>query len=286
MQTLKKYVPHSIRLGLQGFYYSQLRRFFYFPVDALEMLFGKRDELIPPRGRIFIGKGDFGKIGRMYVKYFIEHCDLKPDERVLDVGCGIGRIAIPLTDYLSERGAQYRGFDIVDHGIDWCKKNISSRFPNFLFQRADIYNKAYNPRGKYRASEYKFPYGDEAFDFVFLASVFTHMLLKDTRNYLSEVSRVLRPGGRCLATFFLVDTEQVKLIETGSTSIAFEHRIGRCLTINKDRPEDAVAYDEMLVRELYAQCNLKIVEPVRYGWWRGENNTITIQDVIIAVKSD
>lgn len=283
LQTLARWLPVSIKLGLQRFYYSRLRVVLYYPIDTLELLLGRRDRLVPPRGRIFVGKGDFERIGQLYLKYFIEHCDLKPEERVLDAGCGIGRIAIPLTSYLSTEG-EYRGFDIVDHGIDWCQKNISSRFPNFRFHWANIYNKAYNPNGKCQASEYKFPYKDEAFDFVFLASLFTHMLFEEMRNYLLEVSRVLRPGGRCLITFFLVNSDLIRLVEAGNTSVAFKYRIGKCLTVNKDRPQDALAYDEALVRELYAQCNLTIVEPIRYGWWRGGDNSITIQDIVVAVK--
>src|SRR4051794_26342926 len=55
---------------------------------------------------------------------------LRRDEDVLDVGCGIGRTAIPLTEYLSEHGS-YRGFDISRESIEWCSREITSRFPNF-----------------------------------------------------------------------------------------------------------------------------------------------------------
>ena len=82
---------------------------------------------------------------------------LKPDERVLDAGCGIGRIAVPLTEYLDESGG-YEGFDIAPEGIAWCRENITPRYPNFRFQVADIYNKSYNPEGSQKADEYEFPY--------------------------------------------------------------------------------------------------------------------------------
>ena len=58
--------------------------------------------------------------------------------RVLDIGCGVGRIAIPLTGYLGG-GGQYDGFDVVPGGIAWCEKNISIPFPHFRFELADIY---------------------------------------------------------------------------------------------------------------------------------------------------
>ncbi len=103
--------------------------------------------MIPPRGMIFIGAGDFEQIGKDFRKHFIELGDLQPDDRVLDVGCGIGRMAIPLTSYLSKEG-EYWGFDIVKKGIEWCQKRISPKYANFHFLHSDIYNKEYNPKGK------------------------------------------------------------------------------------------------------------------------------------------
>jgi len=120
-------------------------------------------------------------------------------------------MAIPLTKYLSE--GSYEGIDIIPYHINWCKKNIMSRYPNFRFQMADVFNKLYNPKGKYKPSEYEFPYQDEDFDFVFLTSVFTHMLPKDMENYFSQIARVLRKKGRCLITFFLLNKESLRLIE-------------------------------------------------------------------------
>ncbi|QLK35236.1 hypothetical protein H0H25_02560 [Flavobacterium psychrophilum] len=48
-------------------------------------------------------------------------------------------MAIPFTNYLSTTG-KYEGFDIVKIGIDWCTKNISSRFPNFNFKLIPLKN--------------------------------------------------------------------------------------------------------------------------------------------------
>jgi hypothetical protein len=75
-----------------------------------------------------------------------------------------------------------------DVGSDeWCQGNISSKYPNFRFQLADVYNTEYNPGGTHRASEYESPYEDESFDFVILTSAFTHMLPEEVSNYLSEI---------------------------------------------------------------------------------------------------
>jgi ubiquinone/menaquinone biosynthesis C-methylase UbiE len=40
-----------------------------------------------------------------------QNCGLRPDEKILDVGCGIGRKTLPLTQYLT-KGREYEGIDI------------------------------------------------------------------------------------------------------------------------------------------------------------------------------
>lgn len=143
--------------------------------DTLISLLGRRDDLTPPQRTLFVGGyADFKGVGEEFLRYFVELGGLKPHERVLDVGCGIGRMAVPLTTYLDKNGS-YEGFDIVADGIHWCRKKITPKYPHFRFHLADVFNEKYNPHGRYRASEYHFPYERESFDFVFLTSVFTHI---------------------------------------------------------------------------------------------------------------
>ena len=78
-----------------------------------------------------------------------------PHERVLEVGCGIGRMAVPLTGYLS--GGEYEGFDGMPKAIEWCQENISSEYPKFRFQVADVYNKKYNLRGDIQSLAIRVP---------------------------------------------------------------------------------------------------------------------------------
>ena len=73
------------------------------------------------------------------------------------MGCGVGRTAILLTTYLSRaQGGSYDGFDTVPHGIKFCQRRITPRFPHFNFQQADIYNRYYKTEGRYKASEIVF----------------------------------------------------------------------------------------------------------------------------------
>lgn len=252
--------------------------------DTGELLAGKRDRFTPPKSRrATIGDGDFITIGEEFLEIFTEIAGLRPDDTVLDVGCGIGRMSIPLTGYLSNDG-RYEGFDIVPSDIRWLKKRVASRHPNFHFQVANIYNRMYNPKGKYDASEFVFPYETSHFDFVFAASVFTHLLPAPIEHYLSEVSRVLKPGGRCLITFFLTNDESLELMGRDKSMFDFRHDFGGCLTVDLGLPEKAVGYHENRVVALHEQYGLDIEFPIRYGAWCGRDNSLSGQDIVLATK--
>lgn len=239
---------------------------------------------LPPE-EFRIGKRHSYRMSEGYLKLFIELCKLAPDGMVLDAGCGPGRMVSPLTKYLTKNG-RYEGFDIVPEWIDWCQREISSRYSNFHFIHADIYNGKYNPDGKLRASEYQFPYENETFDLVFLASVFTHMLPNDLENYLREVARVLKNGGRSLITYFLINEESQSLIDAGLASKKRDFKFYRegYRTANPDKPEARVAYDEADIRKLYPSLGLSIVEPIHYGRWCGRKKYVRGQDIIVAMK--
>jgi ubiquinone/menaquinone biosynthesis C-methylase UbiE len=252
-------------------------------IDGFESLTGRRDALIPPRRLQFVGGGDFATVGNKLKKLLIDLGGLKPDDRVLDVGCGIGRMAVPLVGYLSERGS-YDGFDVVPKGIQWCQRNISKGHPNFHFQVADLYNKMYNPKGRFKAGEFPFPYADASFDFVFLTSVFSHLLFDDMEHYISEIARVLRPSGRCFATFFLLNPESEELIKAGASTLEFRHVVGRCRLEHINVPEDAVAYLERDIRALLSKYGLALREPIYYGRWCGRETYTRYQDIVITMK--
>jgi ubiquinone/menaquinone biosynthesis C-methylase UbiE len=263
---------------------SALRNFVYFAIDLVDLLLGRRDMLTPPRRlALLAGGGDYKKTGEEFLRYFIELGSLKPNETVLDVGCGIGRMAAPLTKYLDKNGS-YEGFDIVNVGIDWCKSEISRRYPYFHFQLVDVFNKNYNLDGKYRAVEYRFPYKNESFDFVFLTSVFTHMLAHDIENYISEIVRVLRKDGRCLITFFLLNKESLKHIETKKSTLDLKFVSDEYRTVDKNTPEAAIAYEEQFIRGLCGKYGLIIKEPIYYGSWSGRKEILSYQDIIIATR--
>ena len=240
----------------------------------------------PRRDNIFVGGADdFQAMGEHFLDRFKRLCGLQPHERILDVGCGIGRIALPLTKYLDVQGT-YEGFDIVPEGIEWCNANITPRYPNFHFQLANVFNQLYNPGGRFQPKEYQFPYADATFDFVFLTSVFTHMLPDDMEHYLNEIARVLRAGGRCLITFFLWNAEVAQLIENGKSHFVFGFDCGSYRLKDAASPESAVCYDQPYVLNLFEKYKLSTDLAIYYGEWCGRPNYESGQDMIVAWKGN
>jgi len=244
--------------------------------DFFDRWTGRRDALTPPLRQLFDGTTDyrqFQKLGDALVKNLVRH-GLQPHQRVLEVGSGNGKNARALTKYLNRQG-RYEGFDVVPSGVAWCQQEIASRFPNFRFHRADIHNRTYNPAGKTPAHRFRFPYADETFDYVFLASVFTHMLPADLGNYVAEIARVLKPGGRCFASFFLLNAEALRgmAANRGGRTFPFPTDLPGCRVADRTWPEDAVAYDEGFLRRQFYCNGLAISEPIAYGaWWKEERN--------------
>jgi SAM-dependent methyltransferase len=245
-------------------------------------------ELLPPRElQDWVGLGGtaaFKAIGNEFLGYLVNLCGLRPGDAMLDVGCGSGRMALPLTGYLNREGS-YAGFDVSREAIAWCTDNISAAHPNFSFSTADVQSKRYNPSGNNKPSEFRFPYPDGSFDVVLLASVFTHMLPADVKQYMREIVRVLKPGGRSLVTFFLLNEESLARGKRGEGVIKFDHELQGARTANVENPEAAIAYPETFVRNLYRQSGLELEDPLRYGSWCGRTDGMSGQDVLIATKA-
>lgn len=256
-----------------------LRRIIYLPND----LFSKSNSLVPPKGLIFTGSGDYTKIGNQFFLHFQKYCDFNRDSAVLDVGCGIGRMAIPFTNYLSAKG-RYEGFDIVKVGIDWCTKNIHSRFDNFRFKLIPLKNDLYRLDTNEMAAELKFPYEENSFDFVFLTSVFTHMLPMDVENYIKEIQRVLVKDKKCFSTFFIIDEEN-ETMQNNIGSKKFPYNFGNYYLMDKKVKEANVAFKKSYIIELLKKNNLELTHFIK-GNWSGIQNTELNehQDIVIFKK--
>lgn len=112
------------------------------------------------------------------------------------------------------------------------------------------------------------------------------MLPADMENYLSEISRVLKPNGRCLITYFLLNSEVQELIKEGKSFHKFAYELDGCRVEFEDAPENAVAYDESYVRNLYSKYGFSISNPIHYGSWCNRKDGQSWQDMVFAIKVD
>jgi SAM-dependent methyltransferase len=210
------------------------------------------------------------------------------DSALLEIGCGLGRIAFSLRYYLDQ--GRYDGFEIVQPKIEFLQRQFEPTHPNFRFTWANVRNTHYNPGGAYAAASYRFPYADERFDVVFAASVFTHMTPENTANYLREASRVLRPGGACLFSFFLLDhyrPREQRPIGFNNAAFDLEHPWGEndgFAVADPDNPERMTGYRLSYLRELAEGAGLRIPSPPLPGYWSGAPRYIGAQDLVVLVK--
>ncbi len=242
---------------------------------------GSVNPYLPPRDLQYVGEADFIRVGEKFKSLFIKWGGLQPNHRVLDIGSGNGRMAYPLLSYLNN--GSYLGQEIVAGAVNWCHKTYSAH-PDFSFMHADIYSQRYNPGGKIKASEYRFPCEDASFDFIFLTSVFTHMLQEDVENYCREIGRLLAVGGRAFITCFLINEERGCCVEGNGNGLSFQQLNEVSYTTTPSKPESAVAFRESFFLEMLAENRLSICGSIHYGRWDQLSEAETYQDVLVVEK--
>ena len=254
------------------------------PFDYLSRTINDKVDFPPLHLRRYVGPlRSFESSGAEFMSYLRLIARLRPDESILDVGCGCGLMALYLKDFLGTKSS-YVGVDLHKPSVRWCLNNIASRHPNFAFAHIDVKNSVFNPRGQYAAEVFSLPYGNGAFDIILLKSVFTHMRPSEVDNYLKEVSRLLSAGGRCLATFFLLNEKQEELNEKGLNKVRFDSGDETWRYVYKNSPESAVAYREGFITELLDKYGLALAAPVMYGSWSGLEDGLSFQDMLLLQK--
>jgi 2-polyprenyl-3-methyl-5-hydroxy-6-metoxy-1,4-benzoquinol methylase len=115
--------------------------------DAADLALGRREPLVPPRRLQFVGNSDFRATGAEFRGHLRRYAELTSGDRVLDIGCGIGRIARVLATELASPSGSYDGFDVSQSGIDWCQQHYAGTPAPFRFVHVDLRHPVYNPDG-------------------------------------------------------------------------------------------------------------------------------------------
>jgi ubiquinone/menaquinone biosynthesis C-methylase UbiE len=129
-----------------------------------------------------IGDGDFDLMGTIERDLLLME-GLKPRDTLVDLGCGVGRLAVKIIPMLA--GGRYIGIDISDTMLQRADKRIREDIPEPPCHIEWV--KQITPQ---------FRIEDKSVDMICAFSVFTHMEHEDTYKYLKEALRIVRPGGR------------------------------------------------------------------------------------------
>jgi SAM-dependent methyltransferase len=256
---------------------------------------GENYDLVPPETLIQenkIGIGDyqaiseeFCKVGKGITENMMRMGLLSPSSIVLDVGCGLGRLARPLVSYLED--GEYYGIDTTKSSVAWCAEAYKE-YPNFHFMHSDVYSTTYNRTATTKARDYIFPFNDGIFDFVWSTSLFTHMVIADVDNYLKEMSRVMKNGAMCWNTFLILDDVALALLDdlnARKTRYCLPYDIDGGRVRDQSDPEAQIALYEDRIIEIYRKHGLGNMD-IRYGPWSGRTENVKAggQDVIVAQK--
>lgn len=206
-----------------------------------------------------------------------------PEDLILDLGCGYGRLAYAL----HRRGFEgdYLGYDVKRVAIDWLTENFTPLLPRYRFCHLDVQNDRYNPGGREPASGFAFPSLPRAPALLLVLSVFTHMYGNEIARYLRALASVMDARSLLYATFFLLNPEQQALEDAGKTKRPFPHVISEhCRFFSADNPLWAIAFTDEWAEAIIEAAGLRI-EKKLYGFWAGRRGVKVAQDTLLIRKA-
>jgi SAM-dependent methyltransferase len=132
-------------------------------------------------------EADLERSGRFSTDVLRFTIGLGPNDVVLEIGCGVGRVG----KVLSEECLHWFGADISGGMLRHAEARLRGRPNTTLVELSSVGLQEF-PR--------------DAFDIVYCTIVFMHLFEWDRFRYVEEAFRVLRPGGRCYFDNFHLDS--------------------------------------------------------------------------------
>lgn len=219
-------------------------------LGSLRRRVGEALPLPPVEMRALVGPTERDAFDNPNAELIYPHLEPRLYERVLDFGCGCGRLARQLVQQRPQP-REYLGIDLHRAMVDWCRNELAPRAAWLRFAHHDVFNAQLNP-GAGKPRMLPFPARDGAFTLVIAHSVLTHVVEDAAGHYLREVARVLRPDGALNATFFLFDKSGFPMMQ----------EFQNALYINEGDPTNAVIFDRTWLRGVAREAGLVITQAI------------------------
>ncbi len=193
-------------------------------------------------GAHFRKDADFVAAGVRDVKLLRQRAGLGRRKRVLDWGCGAGRLAVGIKHLLGHV-EDYHGVDVQPELLYWARDHLSDEHTRFTL--VDQRNARYNPDGDVT---FAIPADRGSVDVLYSYSVFSHMLTDDVAGYSRTIAEVLAPDGRALMTAF-VEEDVPDCVENPEDYLKLEWKGAlHCVRFNRQFFEQTI-YDAGLAVE-------------------------------------
>ena len=207
----------------------------------------------------------------------VTHAPYTENARILDVGCGAGLLAAASEPLLGH----YTGIDLDPQVIAFCQRHYPAGA--FSFQHLDTYHPLYAPDQTH--SKALWDVRDASVDVVVSRTAWTHLAEEDARFYFREINRALRPGGRAILGFFLLDDVYHLNLERLDPRWVFNQRLSENWyhPAGVRRAEAAIAITPWGVEQLLAHGGLKLLHTYPGSWKQGAG--LFFRDVLVFEKT-
>ena len=267
----------------------------YLSADKAEIRRSKNLQLVPNSASRRGGKTSYvewGHVIGVFQSLFYRTLPKHEGNRLLDVGCGTGLLAIAAEPFL-HGGGKYTGLDVMTKDIEYCRNTYPK--DRYEFVHLDLKNPSYAP-GQAEA-KVDWPVESGQRDLVTALSVWTHLDEPDSRYYLKEVNRVLKPGGKAVISFFILDEHYEKALPNKTSAIADFYNTPRDKWVysepayeSKDWfttkwarvPEAAIGVTQAGFDSMVEDAGLKVVEYYPGNW--KDRPGLYFQDVVVFEK--
>jgi SAM-dependent methyltransferase len=191
----------------------------------------------------------------------------KPTIKILDAGCGDGRMLFFLHKYLPLFNPDIQflvyGYDLLDHGVQ--EKSYVKRTFSYLYENSP--GIAWDERIKMINSSDNWPFDNQTFDFVVSNQVLEHVW--DHDQFFREQSRVLQPKGFSLHIFpvkevimdghiFLPNVHKLNSWDAIYKKIKFYSKVGLGIVYQKEKKDynnNLDHFSRVWADKIYHYCN-------------------------------